>query len=110
MAIRMPTSNLFQLAGPRLAGVMRPLFSSRLEAQGDRPVSPEMLAALTPRFVGDLDSARKVERPGNPRAVGWSSTGTCSSRWSRQISIKIQMESSEGGATFTSVSSVRIDY
>jgi hypothetical protein len=71
MAIRMPASNLLRLSGLCLAGAMCPLFASRLEAQGDRPVSRELLAALTPPLVGDLDSVRKVEKPGNPRAVAW---------------------------------------
>jgi hypothetical protein len=71
MAIRMPASNLLRLSWLCLAVAMCPLFSSRLEAQGDRPVSRELLAALTPPLVGDLDSARKIERAGNPRAVAW---------------------------------------
>jgi hypothetical protein len=50
---------------------MCPLFARRLEAQGDQPVSAELLAALTPPLVGDLDSARKVDRPGDPRAIAW---------------------------------------
>lgn len=54
-----------------LAVAMSPLFASRLDAQGDQPVSRELLAALTPSLVADLDSTERVERPGNPRAVAW---------------------------------------
>jgi hypothetical protein len=67
----MPSSNLLRLAGLCLAGAICPLLAGRLEAQGDRPVTRELLAALTPPLVGDLDSARKVDKPGNPRAVAW---------------------------------------
>jgi hypothetical protein len=67
----MTTSNLLRLLRMCLAIPMWALFASRLDAQGDQPVSRELLAALTPPLVGDLDSARKVDRPGNPRAVAW---------------------------------------
>jgi hypothetical protein len=50
---------------------MCPLFASALEAQGDQPVSRELLVALTPPLVGDLDSARKIDKPGNPQAIAW---------------------------------------
>jgi len=42
-----------------------------LEAQDDQPVSRELLTAVTPPLVADLDSVRKIERPGNPQAVAW---------------------------------------
>jgi hypothetical protein len=71
MAIRMPAFNLLRLSGLCLASAICPLFAGRSEAQGDRPISRELLAVLTPPLVRDLDSARKVDRPGNPRAVAW---------------------------------------
>lgn len=67
----MTASNLLRFSGLSLAGAICLLLAGRLEAQGDQPVSRELLAALTPPLVGDLDSARKVDRPGNPLAVAW---------------------------------------
>jgi hypothetical protein len=71
MTPQMPAPNLLRHLAMCLASAVCPLFASRVEAQGDRPVSRELLAALTPPLLGDLDSARKVDKPGNPRAVAW---------------------------------------
>ena len=67
----MAASNLVRVLALCLAAAVCPLFSARLEAQGDQPVSRELLAALTPPLVADLDSVRRIERPGNAQAVAW---------------------------------------
>lgn len=71
MSLQIRASNVLRLIGLCLAGAMCPLFASALEAQGDQPVSRELLVALTPPLVGDLDSARKIDKPGNPQAIAW---------------------------------------
>jgi len=71
MPPRIAASNLLRHLGLCVAGMMCSLVASRLEAQDDQPVSRELLTAVTPPLVADLDSVRKIERPGNPQAVAW---------------------------------------